>query len=769
VIELLRADFQIEDRDDPWEIREKVRGRLLTLDPALAPSLDALCALLDIPPEDGAWQALDPPQRRQRTLDAVKRLWLREAQIQPLLLVVEDLHWVDAETQALLDTLIESLPTARLCLLVDYRPEYQHDWGSKTSYTQLRLNPLSAESAQTLLRTLLGDNPELEGLTALLIERTDGNPFFLEETVQTLVETQALGGERGAHSLARPIDAIEVPTTVEAVLAARIDRLLPEAKRLLQAASVIGKDVPLSLLRVIAGAPEDVLQHGLATLRGAELLYEARFISDLDYTFKHALTHDVAYGDVPADRRRALHRRIVEAIEALHPDRLGEQVDRLAHHALRGELWDKAVTYLQAAGIRAIERAAFREANARLGEALGALTHLPNTRERVTQEIDIRVQLRMACRASGDLRQVLDHLNVARDLAESLGDRRRLGRVLAAIATSLYVLGQHEQAVVAGREALMIGISEEDVWVQADVRLDLGTAYHALGEYGQATRVLRDNMTLREDGLAQKRSGLDYYLRLPSVMSRVWLAFCLAEQGAFAEGTLRAREGVAIAERVGHRYSHVVALYGLAYVHLLRGDHEVAIPLLERGLTLCRESEFVLWDADFACGLGHGYTLTGRAVDAVPLMEPSIRQQETIEAENLLPLWMSWLGEAYLYVDRLADASRITSRALALARKRKQRSMQALCHRLEAEVTMRVEPFDPDAAERQYREALVLATELGMRPLVAHCHLGLGTLYRRTGDRARAQEHLTTASTMYGEMEMAFWLVQVEREAKELA
>jgi tetratricopeptide (TPR) repeat protein len=245
-------------------------------------------------------------------------------------------------------------------------------------------------------------------------------------------------------------------------------------------------------------------------------------------------------------------------------------------------------------------------------------------------------------------------------------------------------------------------------------------------------------------------------------MSRTWLAWCLAEQGTFPEATLLAREGGAIAERVGHRYSQVIALHALAIVHLLRGDHEVAIPLLERGLTLAREREAVLWDADFACALGHGYTLTGRAADGVSLMEPSIRQQETIGSENTLPLWLSWLGEAYLHVDRPADASRVTSRALALARERKQRSMQAFCHRVEAEVTMRVEPFDPDAAERQYREALVLATELGMRPLIAHCHLGLGMLHHRIRDRAKGDESFTTSIAMYREMGMDFWLKKAE-------
>jgi tetratricopeptide (TPR) repeat protein len=243
----------------------------------------------------------------------------------------------------------------------------------------------------------------------------------------------------------------------------------------------------------------------------------------------------------------------------------------------------------------------------------------------------------------------------------------------------------------------------------------------------------------------------------------------LAEQGEFEEAIARAREGVALVERGGHAYSQIVALHGLAFAHLLRGDHGVAIPLLEHGLALCRESELLIWDPDYTCGLGYGYALCGRAAEVLPLLEASIREQESIGQQSQLPFWMSWQAEAYLHVGRAADARQVTSRALALARERRQRAVQALCHRLEAEATMRIDPFDPDAAERQYREALALATDLGMRPLVAHCHLGLGKLYSRAGDGVKAREHLTTAATMYHEMDMGFWLAQAEAEMRELA
>jgi len=330
VIDLLKRYMHVEEHDDPRTIRAKVTGQVLTLDTALQDVVPALLGRLDALPEDSPFLHLDPPQRRQQTLNALKRVLLRESQAQPVLLVFEDLHWIDAEKQALLDSLVESLPTARLLLLVNYRPEYQHGWGGKTYYTQLRLDPLPPASAEDFLRGFLGDNPSLEPLKRLLIARTEGNPFFLEESVRTLVETGALVGEPGAYRLAKPLDSMQVPATVQAVLAARIDRLPLEEKRLLQTAAVIGTEVLLPLLQTIADLPEAALHGGLAHLQGAEFLYETRLFPDQEYTFKHALTHEVAYSTLLHERRRTLHAQIVEALEALAGDRQAEQVERLA-------------------------------------------------------------------------------------------------------------------------------------------------------------------------------------------------------------------------------------------------------------------------------------------------------------------------------------------------------------------------------------------------------------------------------------------------------
>jgi predicted ATPase len=310
VIDLLKAYFQIDATDVPSPDAREGHGKLLSLDEALRPICRG-AVLLDLPVEEAAWQTLDPLLRRQRTLEAVKLLLLRESQVQPVLVVFEDLHWIDSETQALLDSLVDSLPTARLLLLVNYRPEYRHTWGSKTYYRQLTSIPCLPESADVLLHGLLGSDATLHPLRALLIPRTGGNPFFLEESVRTLVETGVLMGERGAYKLARAAPSIQIPETVQAVLAARIDRLPPEEKRLLQCAAAVGKDVPFSVLTAIADGPESELRRCLVNLQAAEFLYEARLFPDLEYVFKHALTQEVAFAGLTSDRRRALDTAIV--------------------------------------------------------------------------------------------------------------------------------------------------------------------------------------------------------------------------------------------------------------------------------------------------------------------------------------------------------------------------------------------------------------------------------------------------------------------------
>jgi class 3 adenylate cyclase len=353
IIDLLKPYFDIAPGDDRRRSAEKVLGKLLLLDEGLRPAVPAILALLDLPVEDAAWRALDPPLRRRRTLDGLKALLVRESQRQPLALVLEDLHWIDGETQALLDGLVESMPSCRMLLLVDYRPEYRHGWGSRAHYTQLRIDPLKVRGADELLKALVGDAPELSELKDRVLRASEGNPLFLEESIRILVDTGVLSGTRGAYGMIRQPDEIEIPASVAAIIAARIDRLGATEKTTLQLAAVIGEDVPLALLEAVSELPADELHGGLADLRARELLYEARLFPDIAYAFRHGLTRRVAYDGLLHESRRMLHGRIAEALEARHADHIDEVVETLAHHFEQGAMWPKAAEY----SLRAADKA----------------------------------------------------------------------------------------------------------------------------------------------------------------------------------------------------------------------------------------------------------------------------------------------------------------------------------------------------------------------------------------------------------------------------
>ncbi|HSB81057.1 MAG TPA: adenylate/guanylate cyclase domain-containing protein [Candidatus Methylomirabilis sp.] len=766
VVDLLKRYFAIEDRDSPRAVREKVTGKLLTLDRALESGLPALLSLLDVPTDDPHWQTLDPPQRRRHTLDAVKRLLLRESQAQPLLVVFEDLHWIDSETQGLLDGLVESLPAARLLLLVNYRPEYQYPWGSRTSCTLLRLDPLPPESAEELLGALLGADAGLDPLKRLLIARTEGNPFFLEESVRTLVETQVLVGERGAYRLAKPLPGVQVPATVQAVLAARIDRLPPEDKALLQTASVVGKDVPFVLLQGIAEQAEDELRVAIGRLQAAEFLYEARLFPDIEYSFKHALTHEVAYGSLLQDHRRTLHGRIVEAMEGLYADRLAEQVERLANHAFRGEVWAKAARYLRQAGARAAARSAHREAVGLFEGALTAVRHLPETRETLEGAIDLRFDLRASLTPLGEHERVFEYLREAERLCESLDDQRRLGQVYDHMSYYFFINGRLADARSFGQQAHAIAETLGDLPLQVTASFELGVAAVASGDYVGGEQFFRRVVQLLAGDLSRERFGQAGF---PAVLSRSWLALSLAERGEFCEGITHGQEGVRIAEAVAQPYSLIAACLRLGSLYGVKGEYPQAIRLLERGLALSREWNIPIYAPPVSSSLGHVYALSGHIPEGLLLLEQASTTYEAMGVRVLNSLGVARLGEAYLLADRIEDARACADRALMVARERGARGDEAYALRLLGEITSRGDPSDLETADTHYHQAMALGEALGMRPLVARCHLDLGKLARRTGNRARAMEHLTTATAMYREMDMQFWLEQAGAEMMALA
>jgi class 3 adenylate cyclase/tetratricopeptide (TPR) repeat protein len=759
VIDLLKGYFKIQDRDELREIREKVTGKLLALDRQLEPTLAALLTLLDVPVDDAAWVALDPAQRRQRTLDAVKQLLLREAREQPLLLIFEDLHWIDGETQALLDSLVEGLSSARLLLLVNYRPEYQHAWGSKTSFSQMRLDALPTESARELLESLVGDDPSLISLKHLLVSR--GNPFFLEETVRTLVETKALAGERGRYRLIKPVQAIQVPPTVQAMLAARIDRLAPEDKRLLQVAAVVGKDVPGGLLQAIADLPDDDLRGGLDRLHAAEFLYQTGLYPDLEYSFKHALTHEVAYGGLLQERRRELHAQIVEAIESLYRDRLGGEIERLAHHAVRGELREKAVHYLRQAGLKAVARSAPQDARPWLDQALGVLEALPQSPATLEQAFDIRLDLRPILNNLGEVRRSLDRMREAEHLAARLSDDRRRGRVCALVSNIHSLLGEPDEALATGTRALEIAERLGDARLRIPTTSYLEQAHYYCGDYARVVELATENLTTLPAEWVYDYFGMG---APPSIWDRAWQVMSLAQLGRFAEATDQAAAAIRLAEPTNNGPTVSLAYFAASTLRLIMGDWATALPLIERWIAVVRAGNVVLQLPWAVASSAWAIARHGGASEALERLREG-EQLVTRFAESGIVGNRGWayqsLARTRLLLGHLDEARALADRAVESSPRHPGSAAHAF--HLLGDVAANPERFDAAGAEDHYRRALALAEPRQMRPLIAHCHLGLGQIYGRVGKDGPAREHLALAATMYRDLGMRFWLAEIEK------
>ena len=726
--QILKSYCHVQDIDHADEVRRKVAESMPPEAGDPAGLLPALFDVLGVLPADDAFRAVDPALRRRRTHDALRQVFLAAAAARPLCLVVEDLQWIDVASSEVLDGIVNGVARASLLLLANYRPEYQHAWSHKPCYRQVRLDELPVESTGVMLDALFGVDAGLASIKRQLASR--GNPFYLEETLRALVETGTLAGSRGDYRLIRPVDALDVPATVGAILEARVDRLAPEDRRLLQVASTIGADVPLALLQAVADLPEEPLHRGLEALEAAEFLHQTGLYPHLAYTFKHALTHKVTYGAVPEDGRRALHARIFSAIEQVYPDRLTEHVETLAHHAVRGEKWEAAVHYLHQAGIKAMERSANSEAADFFDQALAALKNCPPTRELLQRCVDLRFAMKAALIPLGEFERILACLRDAEAEVRELDDPRRLGQFHMHMCQMLNLTGHPVESVAFGEKARTVIEPLGDRTLQITGSLFLGIARFSILDYRGSEPLFLQVLQLV--GGQRQRFGLTGY---PAVSALAYLTRIASDQGRFEQGIRFGQEGIELAEALSHPYSQCMVYWHLADLYICKGELEQAVALLERALVVARQWNQTLYVAGNSGMLGRALALLGRAEEGLPLMEQALRTFEAMSHGFALALFLVPVGETYALAGRSDEALATARRALALTRERGQRGGEAGALRLLGDIA--AGRGLAQAAEQHYRGALALAEELGLRPLAAHCHVGLGRLHRRTGRHAR--------------------------------
>jgi class 3 adenylate cyclase/DNA-binding winged helix-turn-helix (wHTH) protein/tetratricopeptide (TPR) repeat protein len=746
LLDLLRSHCSITEADSPEGIMEKVRIGLQEM--ALEPEEYApyLLHLLGVPAGTEPLALLMPEAVKARTFATLRQMHLNSSQRQPLILIVEDLHWIDKTSEEYLTALVESLAGAPLLVLGTYRVGYHLPWLDKSYTTQLTLRRLSPQDSLTVVHAT-GQGTDLpETLVHELLDKAEGNPFFLEELTRAVLEQGALGAN------------VPVPDTIQGVLMARIDRLPAGPRHLLQTAAVLGRTCPHCLLEVLWEGPGD-LEVLVQALQRGELLYERHGEAEPLYVFKHALTQEVAYDSLLQEQRRTLHARVVTAIEGLYCDRLAEQLDRLAHHAQQGALWDKAVLYCRQAGTRAMTHSAYREAVTYFEQALDALHRLPVGPDTQAQAIDLRLDLRSALFPLGEIERIFVVLQEAGALAEALGDQHRLGWISAYLLAHFLQAGEPDRAIASGRHALAIAATLREVGLTVVAQNYMGNLYRALGDYRRAMEYYRKNLACLHGELLQERFGLP---GLASVLSCGYLAVSLVECGVFTEGKELDEAGVRMAEAAAHPCSRSIAYWTVGYRLLLQGDIYQTLPILEQAHDLVREAHIWLAAPRVAASLGAAYALARRTTDALPLLEQAVEQAAAISLMQDQARRMVWLSEAYLLAGRLHEAYIQAQDALELARAHQERGNEAYALRLLGDLAAQRQLPEAEQAEAFYRQALALAEELGMRPLQAHCHRGLGILYKTLGRREQARAALATAIALYRDMEMTYWLPQTE-------
>jgi class 3 adenylate cyclase/tetratricopeptide (TPR) repeat protein len=746
VIELLRQYFNISSQDSTASIRQKVAEKILALDPSLQNVTAPLLHLLDSLEDQHPFHFLDVIERRQQTYQAVIRLLLKETENRPGLVVFEDLHWYDSLTLGLISELFAAAQTARLLLVVTYRPGHIGPWKDHANFRELRLDPLNDANLLEFLRALLGSDQSLGTLKYFVAERASGIPLFVEEIVRTLVETDVLDGARGSYRVARTFSSSDVPPTLQAVLAARIDALPTAEKRLLQEAAVVGQDVPFSLLRSICGLTDEVLRHRLGNLQAAEFLYPTQLFPELQYSFKHSLTRDVAYSGVLRDRRRAIHSRVLDAIEAVYADRLAEHVERLAYHAERGAIWDKALEYLQRSGLKAYSLCAHADAAQFFERALKILEELPETADNLRQAVDLRFELRNALLPSFETDRILRSLDELDPILAKLGDKQRSAQYAAFRCNQHYLIGQQRRAIEFGDTGVRLARECGDRVVLGQSLFRLGQSYHALGEYRQAISLLEQGLEFNPEELRHDRHSLSM---IPSVLNRTWLAIAQVECGDFSESIRHAKRSLALAEAAEHQLSALPGWLSIGYVLSRKGEIQGAVGALERGLALCDRWSFRVWRIRLVSALAVAYARSNRTAEALQLAGQALSDSEKMRLIVDKPTLLIRLGQVSLVARQIEEALKLGKQAAAIAMAHEAKGDEAWARFLIGRAYWASEPKDLDQSEKELNIALRLATACEARPLIAFCNTTLCGIYGRRGDQARAKEFDAAATATY--------------------
>jgi len=758
---MIRHFFGIGESFTTAEVVKRVHGRLIALDPGMESFTRPLASILVGGDVDEEWAALEPEARRRQVMEACRKLMAFATQRRPLIAVLEDLHWIDGESEAVIEAMIESLPAMRLLMLVSYRPEYQPRWSGRAGCSQKRLLPLTAAESDAFLQKLMGEHASLAPLKSMLAEQTAGNPLFLEQCVRALAQDGVLVGSDASYVCHSAPERVQLPASVNSVLAARIDRLSPSCFTVLELAAVIGAIVPLNLLEQVAQMGPEELQNALSEARHAEVLRVVNLYPDVEYAFGHALMRDAVLDSMLKRRQESIHRRIVEAIETRGA--ADEHIEQLALHATLGRAWVKASSYQEQAADRALAQGAYREAAAHLSSALQALDNLEPTPQTAQRTIDAILKLRGVWAVLGVAHDtVLESLERAESLAQSIGDEHRLAATWTYLSAQHWLAGDGPQALAFARRARVVAERLGDARLLAMALFRVGLAQYMHGSFRQSYETLAQVCDILTGDLANERLGMS---GLTSVFARNYMVAALSELGDFAAARRINAEATQIALQSHDTYSIVATHIAMGYYATYQGDTQNAIPLLQRALMLAQAAQAVAVTVYISGLLGRALTAAGRLDEALQPLHLAVDRKK-VEGSQKTCLPYLWLSEVLVLQGRTDEADGVLEEGRTVAERASDAAGLAWAARLEALIVDRRGSHE-EAADK-LTAAIEIARALRMQPLEAHALFDRGLCRAACGQKADAISDVAAAQNLFAACDMPAWADKCAEAAQAL-
>jgi class 3 adenylate cyclase/tetratricopeptide (TPR) repeat protein len=732
VIDIIKKRFRGDKLDTERTIRKKIEKGIRDIDPNLKGGIPFLCDILSIETDDPLIDRLDLRDKRKRTIETLKNIILADSKPRPLVVVVENLHWIDGASEEFISFLIDNLPGNRIMLILTSRPGYRPKWGEKSYHNQIAPSRLSNAEVKEMVGSILDAKNVTKTLSRLVTDKADGIPFYVEEVIKSFTEAGIIVESKDGYDVSKGIAEMNVPDTIQDIIMARIDRLEESHKSTLQFASVIGRDFNYKLLKELMEVGEE-LQDYITKLKSLELVYERSLFPDPEYRFKHTLTQEVAYNSVLIRRRKELHGKIGEIMEDLYGDKLEENYELLAYHYGRSPRDEKAVDYLVLAGDKSAKIYSPEDAIAYYEEALKKLDNLPDTRSNKEKRVDIFIKQARVMRLMGRFKEYIKTLEKHLPIVEELGDKNRLAEYYFKMGFYYSVMGELSDSIKYLANSIKLAQITKNERIIGLASARQGYNYWYKGEFKKGIPIIKKGIKILE------KLGDDYWL----ARSFQPLGACYWQLGDWDNSINCMQKLLKKSEELSDNNLMVLANWSAALPHLEKGEWDIAIKYCEKSLEMSPPPVF----AAFATGfLGTAYYRSGQLKKGIDCMEKAIQQSKSFGLKQQEAICTVSLAEAYLSIGERERAQETIKSALDVSTKAGFKHIEAMALRVSGEI---YGSSNFHKAKKHIEDSITIFRKIGAKNELAKSYFSLGRLYKEKGEKTKAKKYVTQALTIF--------------------